>query len=357
MSTETYGGYFLNSYRAPSLENFVNLSLQVKPLGSKYGQIMNYFLKNPGNTPNIYYESYKDSLTNQRTTSRHTKSLHDKGLLELVTETQELIKGMKSKYKNPYRLSLSGIFYLILNTCDITYDDLVLYLLKNYKDNILFTAFLYPFLTCETLLEADWDSAFFSIVVPYLRDICKVIINSVDSLGKMCNTTDDGYLSKQVFIWHNNPSNNYPQNFFDKNLRNYLGWTLGWDWIEDATITPKPNENIIEILDVSDTQRKLTISILKDENKAVLRQYGTKLYEFSINPDGSFLSIEAKTPRKTIDFIEMPFVYSCKEHMIGFLTKLRTQITPFQPYYGNLHEDETFKKALEYLDKESKVKV
>ncbi len=206
MSTETYGGYFLNSYRAPSLENFVNLSLQVKPLGSKYGQIMNYFLKNPVNTTDDYYESYKDRLTNQRTTSRHTKSLHDNGLLELVTENQKLIKGMKSKYKNPYRLSLSGIFYLILNTFDIPYDDLVLYLLKNYKNNILFTTFLYPFITYETLLKADWDSAFFSIVVSYLRDICKVIINSVDSLGKMCFTTDDGYLSKQVFIWHNNPS-------------------------------------------------------------------------------------------------------------------------------------------------------
>ena len=206
------------------------------------------------------------------------------------------------------------------------------------------------------MFKAVWDSAFFSIVVPYLRDICKAIINFVESLGKMCFTTDDGYLSKQVFVWHSNPSNNYPQNFFDKNLRNYLGWTLGWDWVKNATITPKPDENVIEILDVSDNQRKFTISILKDENKAVLREDGTKLYEFSINPNGSFLSIEAKTPRKIIDFIEIPFVYNCKEHMIGFLTKLRTQITSFQPYYGNLHEDENFRKALECVDMESKMK-
>lgn len=79
-------------------------------------------------------------------------------------------------------------------------------------------------------------------------------------------------------------------------------------------------------------------------------------YEFSVNPNGSFLSIEAKTLRKIIEFVETPFVYSCKENVISFLTKLRTQIAPFQPYYGNLHEDENFRKALECLDRETKVK-
>ncbi len=107
---------------------------------------------------------------------------------------------------------------------------------------------------------------------------------------------------------------------------------------------------------MSETQRKFIISILKDENKAVLRQYGTKLYEFSIDPNESYLSIEAKTDIKMIDKMDILFVNCCKGHLISFLTNLRIRITQFQPHYDNLHQDENFKKALECFDKELKLK-
>ncbi len=136
--------------------------------------------------------------------------------------------------------------------------------------------------------------------------------------------------------------------------------TVGGKWRDEkaAKITPKEYENIIEIEEEFNARRTFYIVILKDENKAILKQRNNsqEICKFYINDCDLFWSIETKTNEKIIDFIEIQFFYRCKEHLINFLIKLRTQITSNQPYFDSLYKDENFKKALDYLDKELKLK-
>ncbi len=147
--------------------------------------------------------------------------------------------------------------------------------------------------------------------------------------------------------------NNLISNFSAVNLRNFLRGTLKWPWADRAKITTKVDENIIEISDISNPKNNSHISIHKDDNKAVLRQGGIWIYEFSISSNDSFLSIETRTDRRGIDFMEMSFFHRCKEHLLVLLTNLKTQITKYNPSFDVLSKDEKFRKALEYLDNES----
>ena len=108
-------------------------------------------------------------------------------------------------------------------------------------------------------------------------------------------------------------------------------------------------------MDIYKPENKCRISIHKVGGKAVLRQGGRNICEFSISPNDSFLSIEAKTDRKSIDLMETSLFYRCKEHLLVLLTNLRTQITKHNPSFDVLSIDGKFKKALEYLDRESKL--
>ena len=109
--------------------------------------------------------------------------------------------------------------------------------------------------------------------------------------------------------------------------------------------------HIIEILDSTNSKR-YSIFILKDEKKAVLRQNSKELYNFSVKDNGSFLSIDARTNKKNIYIVEMPFYHKFREHLLIFLLKLRTQISSLHPSFSILNEDENYRKASEFLEKE-----
>ncbi len=312
------------------------------------------------------YECYKDQFKNLHNTKRRKekgpfnnrrscwtfceKLDEDLGLLEV--ESQQLMKNMRTKYRKHYRLSLSGIFYTILYTFNIIYDDLILSLLINYKDNVLFTTFLYPFIKEQTLLNDNMDSAFFSLVVSYLRDVCNTIVKSVGWLRKMnveSQSEEDDSFIKQVFVWYKDPSDNYNNPNLIANLKNFLmNISIGGN---NTKIVPKVDDNIIEVFD-SNNSKRYSIFILKDEKKAVLRQNGKELFDFSVKDNGSFLSIEAKTNKKNMEIVETPFYHKIREYLLVFLLKLRIYIPSSHPSFAILEKDENFKKALKFLENE-----
>ena len=226
---------------------------------------------------------------------------------------------MNTKFKKPYKLSLNGIFYIILNDLGMPNYDLVRSLIRNYKNNVLFSLFLHPFIEEQTIL-AGWTIDLFNIIT-YLKDICYEICKYIKHLKNNSLTTEDGYIIKQVFFWTNNMENDLLeiQKF---NLQIFIRNTLKWNWINNAEIIPKINENehLIEIRDRYNPQHRLYISIHKDEKKAVLRQNGIKYYEFSVTSiNNSSISIETKTNRKRIKSIEPLFTDNCEQHLSGFL--------------------------------------
>lgn len=296
----------------------------------------------------------------RETVSRHIQQLVKDGLLELVIEKQGLIRGLKKNHKKPYRLSISGIFYLILNSIGISsYIDTIRNIFKNYKENPLYAIFLYPVIKEETLEEIEWDVSFHTIVMEYLKNVCTDIVDTIKFLKDECkNISVDGYIIDQVFTWHNNPKDNLNQDLIDK-IRFFLGTTLKWENTCSLKITPNTHENTIEIVDVLNPKRAIRITILERKRIAVLRQNGKIIYEFSITPNYGFLSIGKKSERKAIDETKSPFIERYREQLISFLTKLRTgliQSTSLctNPTFETMSEDERYQKALEYLDRELK---
>lgn len=140
-------------------------------------------------------------------------------------------------------------------------------------------------------------------------------------------------------------------------LQIFIRNNLKWNWIDNAEIIPKINENehLIEIRDPYNPQHRSYISIHKNEKKAILRQNGIKYYEFSVTPiNNSSISIETKTNRKRIESIESIFIDNCEQHLSSFLIKLR-QMSPYISTFETLSKDEKFKKALRYLDYKSRL--
>ena len=73
------------------------------------------------------------------------------------------------------------------------------------------------------------------------------------------------------------------------NLKEFLKTTFNWDWIDNATIIPIFNENIIYIKDnsessdaTSNNNNNIRMVIDEIEDKAVLKQNGESLCEFVI---------------------------------------------------------------------------
>jgi hypothetical protein len=300
---------FLNPASRPVIKNFIDLSIVDKRLDFKHIQILNFLLKNPGKTPKEVVKASLTSLSDleYNTIRRYILSISD-NLKLIEPERQELVEHMQTKYLRYYRLSLSGIFYVILNTFDISDDDPVSHLLKNYPENQLFAIFLYPFINKQTLIETDWDTSFFSIVSSYLKDISKTIVTCVKSVKGM-STSDDGYYNIHLLDWPINSSSNLdvPTSRYS-NLRYFLKKTLKWDWIYKAEIHLKLDDSVIEIKDTANPENKPYIRIVKDEKKAILRQKDTKLYEFIVVDNDSFWTLEAKDDRKSIDVVDASFV-------------------------------------------------
>ncbi len=352
----------LDAQFIPLLQSFVDLKTLGKGVRrptKNHLQTLNYFLKNPGKLPYDFYKECKDVVEHERAASRWANKMADMGFLEVLYEKRHLIKGTRSRYTNPYKLSLSGLFYIIFNLYNITIDDFLLNLLRNYNyGNVLFELFLYPVITKKTLLDIQWDTAFFSIVYSYLKEVCKLIIDNLKIFRDAdWSVSYNGKLMRQVFVWHEEAGKfSEVCETLEINIKNFLAIYLKWSRMDDVKVLPKLNENIIEISDKQDLERNSKIYILKDEGRAVLRQNGKKIKEFSVRKgEGQFLIVEMETDKKPLDEQELVFRLGYRNLLLNFITTLRTQITTYQPYYKNLDKDKNFKKALEYLDKEMRM--
>jgi hypothetical protein len=256
-------------------------------------------------------------------------------------------------------LSLNGIFYSIINIVDGFYDDITIPLIKNYGSNILFTIFLYPYISQRILLglsnEKNNTIIFFTIF-PYLKNVCNTVINSLKSLNTLIYTSDDnGYLLDRLFIWPLDSVSPSKIPFENKKLRNFLKSTLNWNWIDTAKITPKYNDNIVDIIDPSDNQKLIQIYISQKEKKAVLRQNGQKKCEFIVTPNEIFLSIDIKTTERKIDFFIKFLVNKCDDHLTSFIINISYQIDHNSQIYKLLLKDKNYARAITELNKSSTV--
>jgi hypothetical protein len=343
------------------LGSLVNIAVYDKELESKYLEILNFLLKTPGLTAydiqkmrSKRYRYYSGS----RIALKHLLKLN---LIEVAKEKYRPREKNKGKDPKPYRLSLNGIFYVILHNFDGFYEDLVRPLLKNYGSNILFDLFLYPHISQKTLLEIKDDNICYEIF-PYLKDVCSNLITSVKSLDSLVfSTSGDGFVLDQIFMWPrlSVPPNSIP--FYTNELKKFLKSNFRWEWIDQAKIIPSYKENVIDIVNHSDEtsakQSSIRILINERENRAELRQNSKTLHEFIITPYELFLSIDIETDKRKIDYLIKHLVNGCNDYAISFLTKVRGQIDSNYRSYEPISKDENFAKAISEMDNRIRVRI
>jgi len=218
--------------------------------------------------------------------------------------------------------------------------------------------FLYPIISKETLLNVQWDTGFFSIVYSYLKEVCNLVVDLITLQNySEPSETDDGHLLHQVFVWYHDRKTNYDhREDISRNIKNFLKVSLKWKGLKDVQINPIVEENLIRIVDRSKTDRNLRIHILKQDKKASLKWNGDIVYEFSVREEDDYLSIEAKDDSTYMDRLETIFWLSFRKIMLLFIATLKIQLTKHNPHFDSLNKDENFKKALDNLVKELKVK-
>src|SRR6478672_7114409 len=138
--------YIGESISSENLESLIKLCIHDELLDNKYLEKLNYLFKCPNLTAYDIWKCVKDIKINDKKPDRSSirrdcKHLLELGLIEIAKES--IGPKEEDKVRLPYRLSLNGIFYSILNNVDGFYDEITISLIKNYGSNILFTLFLY----------------------------------------------------------------------------------------------------------------------------------------------------------------------------------------------------------------------
>ena len=127
------------------LGNLLNLSVYDKEVDSKHFDILNDLLEDPTLTAYKLQKNRSSRYPRYSTVQRDLIKLYDAfKLIEIAKEDYKPIEKGKGKVAKPYRLSLNGIFYIIIhNKNKHIYDRVVLPLIKNYGSSILFTYFVH----------------------------------------------------------------------------------------------------------------------------------------------------------------------------------------------------------------------
>jgi hypothetical protein len=201
-----------------------------------------------------------------------------------------------------YKLTLNGIFYVIINWFTTVIfirnngknRNIFISLLKYHSDNTLFQLFLFPYFEEKTLNELSSSNLFVDFM-EYLKEVCNIIVRGI--MGMRLFAEEDlieGTIPHTLFWWPKSYPDNksYYGRYFEKGstLRKFLSREMGWNWIDDAEINPNYNSDIVKI-EKKDIGIDYYIRINRIENEAFL-SYDRKKFYFRVRKQPkSFTSI------------------------------------------------------------------
>ncbi len=263
----------------------------------KYNIILDILLKKPElNIMDIYLEKQngKKHIKNEnqeepwiddneyKKIRRKIEDLQKLLFIEKLPDKKTKVGNFEKVHSVPFRLSLCGIFYIIMNY--ILYRDVwyvLKYLLKNYSDNILFQYFLYPYFDKSTLKE----SILYPVIIDYLKEVCPLIKYHLSGIGKVENLVE-GYVTTPVFTWASQKRTAVPSSSIHQenwsSLKEYLDEEMGWKWIYKARIIPDYSKNVISIQSNEVTGSPI-IFINREEKKTILKFNGVNYNIFGVD--------------------------------------------------------------------------
>lgn len=317
-----------------SIQELFNFSIPSKPIDVKHLELLLSLVEHPGITAIKIYKS-EDGISINKTAnysniiSRRFRKLYK---LKLV----EKMPWFKSREHDvteciPYKLSPSGIFYILLNyPHNTSRERLIFYLLRNYPSYILFTQFIYPIINLRRLL-AETNNKITTykllLVYIYLKHICKEIQNLVSS--KIIHHAE-GYILTKLFDWPCN-SESLPSSkstpFGDEKLREYLKSKFNWTWIDKSRIESNYDKNYIDIYNPNKIDELIRLLINVRENKAILTMNDKNIDEFVFINNGLHSSINVKTGEKKENLFLHILYRKCNWHKNTFQKSITSNPT------------------------------
>jgi hypothetical protein len=317
-----------------SIQELFNFSIPSKPIDDKHLELLLSLVEHPGITAINIFKSENGISINKKANYSNIISRRFKKLYKL--KLVEKMPGFKSREHDvkaciPYKLSPSGIFYVLLNyPNNISREKFIFYLLRNYPSYILFTQFIYPIIDLRRLLaEANNKITSFELLLVhiYLKHICKEIQNLVSS--KIIHHAE-GYILKKLFDWPCN-SESLPlyksTPFGDDMLREYLKSKFNWTWIDKSQIEPNYDKNYIDIYNPNKIDEIIRLLINEKENRTILTMNHKEIDEFVIINNGLHSSINVKTGEKKEDLFLHILYRKCKWHKNAFQKGIRSNPT------------------------------
>ena len=314
-----------------SIQELFNFSMPSKPIDDKHLELLLCLVEHPGVTASNIFNSENGISVNKKANysniiSRRFRKLHDLKLVEKMPGFK--YRGYDVGKSIPYKLSPSGIFYILLNyPHNILRERLIFYLLRNYTSYILFTQFIYPIINLRRLLaEANNKITTYKLLLVYiyLKHICKEIQNL-----RSCDIIHDaeGYILNKLFDWPcNSESLPSPKStpFDDDKLREYLKSKFNWTWIDKSQIEPDYNKNYIDIYNPNKIDEIIRLLINENEDKAILTRNNIRIDEFVIINTGLHSSINVKTGEKKEDLFLHILYRKCNWHKNTFQKSIRS---------------------------------
>ncbi len=283
----------------------------------------------------------------EKKVGRYLKKLEQMRLIKLV-ETKE--------HGTFYRLSLNGLFYVIINWYNSPFinvlPSLLNAILKRFNDSPFLQYFLFPYFESKTLETAKKELE--HDVLEYLEEICKAIISAEKTNSWLKEELINGMYPELLFLW---PSPDGDKRQIYKalieegtSIRQYLIRKLGWDWVMNAKIMPNFEEDLITIA-TSFPIRTATIRINRMTKFATVEQ-GSREYariKMSIDNDKSF-SVYVKSNINSKVLSEEALDHYCKLKLFYLIYHIRIKYRgKDRESYTSLETDKNFQTTLAYM--------
>lgn len=255
-----------------------------------------------------------------------------------------------------YKLSLNGLFYVIINWYKSPFinvlPSLLNTILKRYDDSLFLRYFLFPYFENKTLETAETDLE--NDILLYLEEICKAIISEKQENSWLKKELIDGMYPKHLFSWPS-PDGDKRQIYRDlikkgTSIRQFLYSELGWEWVIDAKIIPSFEKDLITIT-TSFPIRTATIRINRRTKFAIVEQ-GSRQYakiRMSLNNDKSF-SVQVKSAVNNKVLSEEALDNYCKLKLFDLIYHIRIKCRgKDRESYASVEKDKKFQTTLAHM--------
>jgi hypothetical protein len=300
-------------------------------LNSAQEGLLMYLCRHPNSTA---YEISKLNALNK--TEILSEKLDDRIIRRSLEglDSQKLIERSGKGNSKPCRVTLTGIVYLILKRKILIFNTII-WVFRNYGNNILFQRILYPYISMDTIMRLIYFNSL-SPVALFLHDCCTAIVGSIESTY----IPENKDLMQLILV-----SKAAPQDARQiKSLITFLKRKFNLVWLDKAKVISE-NDNTLRIAYGSNSilielHNSNTMAVLTVSRKRKSRQFIVEAF-----PDSNLVRDKFVMSREdSLEFV----LSSIPAHFVTtFIFSLASNVLASSEDFRTLSKDKNFMKLLE----------